>query len=475
MLTSGSPSPVRICNGVATGVAGNNSPARQMRTGGYHSQFWTVHSRSNPQNLRIENPYQKRQQFAKDYSNNHILPLTPGTTQKVSQALFASFKSFEKEQQRLNIPRDPVQWNKINVMQWLEWVRQEYALNGIRTDRFNMTGKEMCQLGKDAFLERAPPYVGDILWEHLEVMKRDYHSDLSMPHQLHMANNNNGNGQPYIPEGTYQMSDSIQTMAEMNGEAVIPVNHLYEDNSDYHNLENMQQQHANFYDHPEFYPILQENKYRPIPTKNISRAQYIHEVTGDNYYDHQPYQTVPSIKSECAWSTQEYGQDISAQESWSMNNEMRTNLHSASFRSLQTSPSDNTNTGSDGKPVIQAAALAGYSGSGPIQLWQFLLELLTDKSCQHFISWTGDGWEFKLSDPDEVARRWGVRKNKPKMNYEKLSRGLRYYYDKNIIHKTAGKRYVYRFVCDLQGLLGYSPEELFEACDIKPQKDKDDE
>ena len=54
----------------------------------------------------------------------------------------------------------------------------------------------------------------------------------------------------------------------------------------------------------------------------------------------------------------------------------------------------------------------------------------------------------------QVARRWGNRKNKPKMNYEKLSRGLRYYYDKNIIHKTAGKRYVYRFVCDLQSLLG---------------------
>ena len=62
---------------------------------------------------------------------------------------------------------------------------------------------------------------------------------------------------------------------------------------------------------------------------------------------------------------------------------------------------------------------------GAIQLWQFLLELLTDKSCQHFICWTGDGWEFKMTDPDEVARRWGVRKNKPKMNYEKLSRGLR--------------------------------------------------
>ena len=90
-----------------------------------------------------------------------------------------------------------------------------------------------------------------------------------------------------------------------------------------------------------------------------------------------------------------------------------------------------------GKPLIPASMLSGYSnanggtgpcftGSGPIQLWQFLLELLTDKSCQHFIAWTGDGWEFKMTDPDEVARRWGVRKNKPKMNYEKLSRGLRY-------------------------------------------------
>ena len=46
----------------------------------------------------------------------------------------------------------------------------------------------------------------------------------------------------------------------------------------------------------------------------------------------------------------------------------------------------------------------------------------------------------KLENLVQVARRWGIRKNKPKMNYEKLSRGLRYYYDKNIIQKTGGKR-----------------------------------
>lgn len=69
---------------------------------------------------------------------------------------------------------------------------------------------------------------------------------------------------------------------------------------------------------------------------------------------------------------------------------------------------------------------------------------------------------------------YNYRKNKPKMNYEKLSRGLRYYYDKNIIHKTAGKRYVYRFVCDLQSLLGYSPEELHAMVDLKLEKKDDD-
>ncbi|KAM3910872.1 ETS domain-containing protein Elk-1 isoform 2-T2 [Leptodactylus fuscus] len=33
------------------------------------------------------------------------------------------------------------------------------------------------------------------------------------------------------------------------------------------------------------------------------------------------------------------------------------------------------------------------------------------------------------------------------MNYDKLSRALRYYYDKNIIKKVSGQKFVYKFVC----------------------------
>lgn len=97
-------------------------------------------------------------------------------------------------------------------------------------------------------------------------------------------------------------------------------------------------------------------------------------------------------------------------------------------------------------------------GDGPIQLWQFLLELLISPSCANLIKWTQDeDYEFKILQPSTVAKMWGKKKNKPTMNYEKLSRGLRYYYGKSVIEKVHGKRYVYQFMCDIPKILGYDP------------------
>ncbi|XP_076003383.1 ETS domain-containing protein Elk-4 isoform X2 [Genypterus blacodes] len=81
-----------------------------------------------------------------------------------------------------------------------------------------------------------------------------------------------------------------------------------------------------------------------------------------------------------------------------------------------------------------------------VTLWQFLLQLLLDSSNEQLICWTNEEGEFKLLQAEEVARLWGARKNKPNMNYDKLSRALRYYYDKNIIKKVNGQKFVYRFV-----------------------------
>ncbi|XP_066218024.1 ETS domain-containing protein Elk-4 [Saccopteryx leptura] len=81
-----------------------------------------------------------------------------------------------------------------------------------------------------------------------------------------------------------------------------------------------------------------------------------------------------------------------------------------------------------------------------ITLWQFLLQLLQEPQNKHMICWTSDNGEFKLLQAEEVARLWGIRKNKPNMNYDKLSRALRYYYVKNIIKKVNGQKFVYKFV-----------------------------
>ena len=77
-----------------------------------------------------------------------------------------------------------------------------------------------------------------------------------------------------------------------------------------------------------------------------------------------------------------------------------------------------------------------------VHLWEFLLELLAEDSCRSLISWIRkERGEFKLKNPEEVAKRWGILKRKKGMNYEKLGRALRYYYQQGIIKKVS------RYLC----------------------------
>ncbi|XP_043786971.1 ETS-like protein pointed isoform X1 [Apis laboriosa] len=574
-----------------------------------------------------------------------VPPLTPGTNKKMTEALEASFASWEKERVRLNITKDPRQWSEAAVAHWLHWAIGEFSLAGVAIQPWqNMTGKQICAMGKESFLARAPAFMGDILWEHLEILQKDvdaakaslenvagnmyesvcvpdlgdflgyqsgggghqvatpehkspatpassatsnssgpqnggnqagaplqppsasvslpsrqYHNDggynhlrspvcqdenqrdetsppphshntqapnshSSTPNSNNNNNNNNNANNAYIHlrnlnqlktesnysnhhitehlqgggagltsgndlAGTGTNESDLRVSQAATESYMTPANYSgYDEASEYHSLpQDHQPPHPfNLDGSPEFYStsgIHLEPKYQQSPFKNYPRGRYhegYSESGGYGQYDATPFQTVPGSGSGGG------GGGVGGDQ-WGVGPLEHLSHHPAFLAGLGPRDSSNPHHPSsignnpDQKPLLQSAMIPGYTssgpcftGSGPIQLWQFLLELLTDKSCQGFISWTGDGWEFKLTDPDEVARRWGIRKNKPKMNYEKLSRGLRYYYDKNIIHKTAGKRYVYRFVCDLQSLLGYSPEELHAMVDLKPEKKEED-
>ncbi|CAL8104920.1 unnamed protein product [Orchesella dallaii] len=124
--------------------------------------------------------------------------------------------------------------------------------------------------------------------------------------------------------------------------------------------------------------------------------------------------------------------------------------------SLGKSDDDEDDEEEEEKPVVGApkAKACGTKNGAHIHLWQFLKELLVSGQ-QHgsCIRWLDQSrGVFKIEDSVRVARLWGIRKNRPAMNYDKLSRSIRQYYRKGIMRKTErSQRLVYQF-CHPYGL-----------------------
>ncbi|XP_050426396.1 myb-like protein Q [Adelges cooleyi] len=136
-----------------------------------------------------------------------------------------------------------------------------------------------------------------------------------------------------------------------------------------------------------------------------------------------------------------------------------------------TSPSSSAR--SPGSCSAASSGTAGSSGQQQqqqqqhhhhhIHLWQFLKELLQQHDDHGLPAVAEDGGKptgtatiirwldrpkgvFKIEDSVAVAKLWGRRKNRPAMNYDKLSRSIRQYYKKGIMKKTErSQRLVYQF------------------------------
>ncbi|XP_017856268.1 PREDICTED: DNA-binding protein D-ETS-4 isoform X1 [Drosophila arizonae] len=107
-----------------------------------------------------------------------------------------------------------------------------------------------------------------------------------------------------------------------------------------------------------------------------------------------------------------------------------------------------TATGTPTSAPAKRSGGARNGGSSHIHLWQFLKELLAAPQ----VNGTAIRWIdrskgiFKIEDSVRVAKLWGRRKNRPAMNYDKLSRSIRQYYKKGIMKKTErSQRLVYQF------------------------------
>ncbi|KAG5452100.1 hypothetical protein CSKR_107921 [Clonorchis sinensis] len=124
--------------------------------------------------------------------------------------------------------------------------------------------------------------------------------------------------------------------------------------------------------------------------------------------------------------------------------------------------SPETNVTLSGQEANESLSEVGVT-NGKLTLWQFLLELLLSNRYTDFIRWTNRKGEFVLLQAEGVAKLWGMRKDRNhRMNYDKLSRALRYYYEKNIIRKVHGHKFVYQFI-GLRNLIKFCEQNSQEV------------
>uniref|UniRef100_A0A8R1DNV1 ETS domain-containing protein n=1 Tax=Caenorhabditis japonica TaxID=281687 RepID=A0A8R1DNV1_CAEJA len=84
---------------------------------------------------------------------------------------------------------------------------------------------------------------------------------------------------------------------------------------------------------------------------------------------------------------------------------------------------------------------------GKMRLLGFLKSLLEDEAYSRIIIWTDKfNGEFQLKKPHEVAKAWGDATGNTSMNYDKMSRGLRFLYTSKTLEKLPGKDSRYRFL-----------------------------
>ncbi|XP_048781229.1 ETS homologous factor-like isoform X2 [Ostrea edulis] len=86
----------------------------------------------------------------------------------------------------------------------------------------------------------------------------------------------------------------------------------------------------------------------------------------------------------------------------------------------------------------------GKRGAKNVLLWKFILEQL--RSGTESVRWVNlKTGTFRFVDTTDISRKWGEKKRKSDMNFEKLSRGIRHYYKSGFMSREDGTRLVYRF------------------------------
>lgn len=85
----------------------------------------------------------------------------------------AIIRTKEESKHSILSSADPRSWTPEHVLIWLNWAKREFSLEINNVEELTKKyGRDIVALGRDGFLAIAPPFTGDILWEHLEILQK---------------------------------------------------------------------------------------------------------------------------------------------------------------------------------------------------------------------------------------------------------------------------------------------------------------
>ncbi|KAJ8675585.1 hypothetical protein QAD02_011371 [Eretmocerus hayati] len=329
-----------------------------------------------------------------------------------------------------SLASDPRQWSRDDVAAFLRWAEREFDLPQFDMDMFQMNGKALCLLTKADLGERCPG-AGDVLHNVLGMLARDF-SQLQRCIPGSPVTPTRPSAYPLSPHShpptpTWAESPYAANLASLmsaNSVTLSPAPSIdSQAGSPGHSSQDNGQQQSMFKnsessgDEDNLQQQVGGGASSPPATPTALAAQRLSEVCmKDQPSPTLPPQMLPLTPGafRAAGGQGQCGQGHQGQQ------------RDAFF------PSDSPEPNTNGR-----------------LLWDFLQQLLNDPSQRytHYIAWKcRDTGVFKIVDPPGLARLWGIQKNHLSMNYDKMSRALRYYYRVNILRKVQGERHCYQFL-----------------------------
>ncbi|XP_053384034.1 uncharacterized protein LOC123535753 isoform X2 [Mercenaria mercenaria] len=313
-----------------------------------------------------------------------------------------------------SLAKHPQTWSKEEIGAWLRWCTEEYSIEPIPPEKFDLNGKALCLLSRSDFMERVPRN-GDVLFNCLQTLIAK-HAGSGMVFQQNVPGQDiyqSFSGE-HMPSKSTSISDHMTTA----GFLIVP------------STSSM--------------------------TPGVSTS--LTAVARSSYVPIKPH---PFISVPVR-----HPQDDTIATFVRSNVHLGEKVFPGTTSMLEQRPPGSEHS---------LDSLRHDASSDCRLLWEFIYQLLSNAKYSNYVCWEDkDDYVFRIINPTGLAELWGQQKNRTNMTYEKLSRALRYYYRMNIIKKVQGKRLTYRFLqppsCIQKGQRGAKPHYKIQMDMIRGQQ-----